>query len=350
MQVKKIRFSGWGKLLGILFAKTMSFSPFFILLIFTSIKMRPIQKTLIFALFFLLTVSAQAQVVTSSLNSVLYRNAPAAASWRFSSSISASFSNGDGENIEGGEKKGDTSFSDTIVGLSQQFENATLQYFNTLNENFKNKNLDGFQYTRDTTSDQLNLAYRFDEKFSLGATMGSIEAEEKVSSSLDSKIGKQKFVGGGFSWRIGKIFYLGAGMNQFKSSKDDKEEESKWNETYYGLSFLNEDKFRLEVSRIHSPKVEKENAPSHAEHSENVVSLEFKFSDVYLLGYTQRRLNEKPIDPLDPDQKTEVSIIEAGYVPLEGVAVVLMKISRDAKTGEKHNKSDIYRLGVSYNY
>ncbi|MDX2470617.1 MAG: hypothetical protein QNL04_08580 [SAR324 cluster bacterium] len=239
-----------------------------------------------------------AQVATPSLDSTQLTWAAAASSWRTASILSAGIATGTGTN---GTDDLKYSAQDYLLAFSawdffveKGVTQAELENQTSLAKTQANEGGEG-------------LAYRFGESFSIGARV--------TGQWLDgeSLAPYEKGTSASFSWRFTGPFFFGAGTRKNKNNDSQLE----WNDTFYGISLYDPEKYRLSYDVFSTPDAENDTATLNGS-SLARASVEFRMGEILLGFLTEGRTY---IDTTNTDSTYKEASI--GYAPMEGVNVIL---------------------------
>ncbi|MCP4755441.1 MAG: hypothetical protein GY866_31645 [Proteobacteria bacterium] len=291
------------------------------------------------------------QIATPSLDPTLKSDMPAAASWRFSSTIAGAVTVGTGEYTNSaGETTDELTRTAAEALIAHQFEDITVEYHRNLKfKEVKKDSSSDQEATTETTHERINLAYRMDETVSLGATYRTWEnagdRTNGVGRSWETGDGKEVGMGIGGSFRLGDMIFLAASMENVTHSKSDYEDNT-WTDTYLGVGILGEGVFRLEYSKIISPESTTEQSQMDHPASDDVrIGVEVKL-DNWLILCESRKYVVKPIGGGE-DAEYEYTTVGLGFVPETGMVISLS--GTQGKKDDWYSITDI-RLALGLNY
>lgn len=291
------------------------------------------------------------QVAIPSMDRTHTSSMPAAASWRFSSTVGAAVNPlGTGEINSGTGVKTDDLERTALEGyIAHQFDDITFEYNNLVE--FKEVMEDVSTNDSDTKTinqQRLNTAIRLGETISLGATYSIWENTSDYANNIgldyESGDGKETGLGLGGSIRLADVIYLAAGAEQI-THKQDGYEDNKWIDRYLAVGFMGEDDFRIEYSRRTSPETTEENAVSHAERQDSRLGFDIRIGD-WVFSAEKWDYIVKPIGTGD-DTKYEYTTLGLSLVPEKGL--VLSVFGTTGKVEDIYSTMD-FRFAVAFNY
>ena len=252
---------------------------------------------------------SSAQVATPSLDSTRLTWAAGASSWRTASVLSVTGASGTG-----------TTGTDDLNYTAQEYLLAfsVLDFFVEKGATEANIENQTTLVNSDSNSGGEGLAYRFGETFSIGARVTGQWLDGNALAPY------QRGTSASFSWRFTDPFFFGAGMRQNKNNDSLLE----WNDTFYGISLYDPEKYRLSFDVFSTPDVTNDTATLKGSQLARA-SVEFRFGDVLLGYFTETRTY---IDTTyTASSYNEASL---GYAPMEGVNVLFKGFSSKIGTFE----------------
>lgn len=216
-------------------------------------------RSLIPLLACLLAAPLQAQVASPALNLGRPALTSAAVGWREDTSIQASYFEGNGKRRQDGSDVYEFSSMGTTSGLTLPMWMFTLdaQAHSQAQDTTIHRRQEG-TLPIDQSGSHVALALTGNDSwFSLGVGVGEEQQTEYLNKFYPRQQFKQSSLDGSLSLKFGDWFYLGNGVRQMRDQSDFQVDLHR-SERLAGVGMVfgkpGESRFRLEISRIESPK------------------------------------------------------------------------------------------------
>lgn len=322
--------------------------------------------------FFLLTVLAIsftiqgfAQVAAPSLDPSQASVLPSVTPWRLYNTGAFNYSTGsiDRDNFEA---------EITVMGgiLALNLDGFGLEAYTDMVD-FEGKS-GSYVTTSEGGTTQFALSYKFGELLSAG--LGQVSYTDNMETKLNGSVVNEEeteITGNmmGANINLGEIFFLGLGINIFKSQgtegSSDKQE-VEWQETILGAAVLigepGQLQFKAEYSTESNPEVTEDASGSIVANyvkktDTSKIILEVK-SDQYFASFASRTKTEAEIDSKYgsgyEEEKTSTSTLGIGFINDEGLMVTGYSESEKKVTketgGDEEQKSAMIGVNVGYNF
>lgn len=207
----------------------------------------------------LLASQLQAQVASPSLNLSRPSQASAVVGWKEETSAQASYFEGNGKRRQRGSDIYEFSSTGSGSGLTLPFWMLTLDA-QAQNRSYKTKINERQEGTLpiDYTASHVALAISDNPSwYSLGVGSGDQQQNDYQSRFQPKKFSQESSMDGSLSLKLGDWFYLGNGVRMINDHTDERVDLFR-SERLAGVGMIfgqpGESRFRMEISRIESPK------------------------------------------------------------------------------------------------
>ncbi|MBU3914691.1 hypothetical protein KKA14_04080 [bacterium] len=307
-----------------------------------------------------LSTNIHAQVVTPSLDPTVAVVLPAAAGWRATGGVGASYYEASGS------RKKDTGLQLHKTDTTGMNVNAAFKVGNAFIDSYfgqETTDVQVDQYTGNINKGKddfrINLALAGSDSVVVGLGGHNTSSYDSVDLTNDSVTTSVARIGGSVSVKMGSVF-LGGGYQRVKQNSDYQVENT-WDIATAGLAFMTGEsggtRFRVELSFALSPHASNEIA-GDLEPSEHPATSTTRYGAELMIGgllftyqgFNTMEVNDKPktVDLIDYYQ-IETSGSDAGvlWIPKDGL-ILGFHFSSDTKTFVDNDESSAFRVNIGY--